>query len=83
MPDIDVDFPDINREDIFSYLRQKYGFDHVANILAIQTIGPKQSIRDAGRIYDYEELQIDKVSKIIDGNMSLRQNYRNNKEFKQ
>ncbi len=83
MPDIDVDFSDVRRYQVIDYLKEKYGKTHVANILTLQTIGAKQSLRDIGRIYNYETREIDLISKlIIDSSLSLRDNYRKNEQFR-
>lgn len=83
MPDIDVDIADTKRYQIIDYLKAKYGVNHVANITTIQTIGAKQSLRDIGRVYDYETREIDLISKtILDANLSLRENYRKNEQFR-
>ena len=83
MPDIDIDFSDVRRNEVIAYLRAKYGKDKVANIMTIQTIGAKQALRDIGRVYKIETREIDLISKlIIDPNSSLRENYRKNPAFK-
>ena len=83
MPDIDVDFADIKRDQVVDYLQKKYGHDHVSHIVTMQTIGARQSIRDIGRIYQYEPREIDLLAKTIQGyNTSLRDEYKNNKRFK-
>jgi polyribonucleotide nucleotidyltransferase len=38
MPDIDMDFADIRREDVLKYVEGKYGSDHVAQIITFGTI---------------------------------------------
>ncbi len=86
MPDIDVDFSDTKREYVVSYLKQKYGLDHVSNITTIQTIGAKQSLRDVGRIYDYPSKDIDLLAKLIPNkaanDISLREAYKTIPQFK-
>ena len=52
MPDIDVDFSDIKREEIVAYLRAKYGSSRTARIMAIQTLGAKAAINDVGIIFN-------------------------------
>ncbi|MCQ2743118.1 MAG: DNA polymerase III subunit alpha [Bacilli bacterium] len=84
MPDIDVDFADIKRDQVIEYLIQKYGKDKVAHIMTMQTIGAKQSLRDVGRVYQYEGRVIDLIAKtIVNPFLSLRQNYKTNPQFKQ
>lgn len=48
-PDIDTDFAPSGREKVQSYLRQKYGEDHVAHVSNVNTITPKVYVRDIAR----------------------------------
>ena len=75
MPDLDIDFPDVERHLVLEYLVEKYGIDHVANILEVTKTGAKQSIRDMGLIYGYVDKQLDTIVSHIDSDLSLRQNY--------
>lgn len=84
MPDIDIDFMDIRRNDMVEYMKQRWGEDKVANIIAIQTIGAKQALRDVGRIYNYPTHHIDLLSKkLIEKDLSLRDSYRHLPDFRQ
>ena len=83
MPDIDVDFMDINRDDVVRYMRSKYGQNRVANIVAFQTIKAKQSIRDIGRIYKFPQNHIDLLCKrLTNDKLSLRESYKQLEEFR-
>ncbi len=84
MPDIDVDFMDIKRDDMVQYLRDRYGSDRVANIVTFQTIGAKQALRDIGRIYDISNDIIDKmlIKKLGKGDLDLRGSYKEVPEFR-
>ncbi len=87
MPDIDVDFMDIKRDDVVQFMRDKYGNHRVGNIVALQTIGAKQSLRDIGRVYNIPERHISLLSKTIredreDRDMTLGKAYRYNEDFK-
>ena len=83
MPDIDVDFMDVKRDDVVQYMRDKYGNDRVANIVTFQTIQAKQSLRDIGRVYNFPTSHIDLLSKrITKPNISLREAYKTLPEFK-
>ena len=53
MPDIDIDFPDDKREDVISYLKDKYGISHIALITTFDTFGEKSAIRDITKIKEY------------------------------
>ena len=83
MPDIDIDFSDINRDLVVAYLREKYGHERVANIITFQTNGARQSIRDIGRVYDIEQEYINYVIRQLGGTQySLRDSYRFVPRFK-
>ena len=84
MPDIDVDFMDIRRDEVVQYMREKYGNERVANIATFQTIQAKQSLRDIGRVYGFPTNHIDLLSKRISkSNITLREAYKTLPEFKQ
>ncbi|KXZ40456.1 DNA-directed DNA polymerase III (polc) [Alkalithermobacter thermoalcaliphilus JW-YL-7 = DSM 7308] len=65
MPDIDIDFCYENREKVIDYVKQKYGQDHVAQIITFGTLGAKAAIRDVGRVLGVSYAQVDKIAKEI------------------
>lgn len=84
MPDIDIDFMDTRRDEVVAYLKQKYGVNKVANIVTFSTILAKQSLRDIGRIYNYQTHDIDLLSsRLLNNKFTLRDSYRNIKAFRQ
>lgn len=83
MPDIDIDFMDIRRDEMIGYMRHKYGVSKVSNIVTFQTIGAKQSLRDVGRIYEYHDWLISNLSKTITNpKLTLRECYKTLPAFK-
>lgn len=83
MPDIDVDFMDNRRDDMIQYLRDKYGSNRVGVIVTFQTIGARQSLRDVGRIFDYNTRYIDLLSKkLTNKEFGLRESYKKLPEFR-
>jgi DNA polymerase-3 subunit alpha len=64
MPDIDIDFDDRRRGDVVRYVQDKYGSDHVAQIVTYGTIKGKQAIRDAARVLGHPYAEGDKLCKI-------------------
>lgn len=83
MPDIDVDFMDIRRNEMIDYMREKYGENRVAQISTFQTIMAKQALRDVGRIYEYHDWLIDNLSKAITNpKLDLASAYRTLPAFK-
>jgi DNA polymerase-3 subunit alpha len=65
MPDIDIDFSDVRRDEVLAYARQKYGEDHVARIITFGTMAARAAIRDAGRAMGYSYAFCDQIAKLI------------------
>ncbi|MCK5211178.1 DNA polymerase III subunit alpha, partial [Candidatus Parcubacteria bacterium] len=65
MPDIDLDFADVRRDEVIRYVEDKYGKDRVAQIITFGTMAARAAVRDVGRVlgvsYDY----CDKIAKMI------------------
>ncbi|MDD2647072.1 MAG: DNA polymerase III subunit alpha [Patescibacteria group bacterium] len=71
MPDIDLDFADIRRDEVIHYVENKYGRDHVAQIITFGTMAARAAVRDVGRVLDYPYSFCDKLAKMIPMNMKL------------
>ncbi|MEK7163029.1 MAG: DNA polymerase III subunit alpha [Patescibacteria group bacterium] len=71
MPDIDIDFADTRRDEVFAYLRQKYGEDRVAQIITFGTMAARAAIRDAGRALGQPYSLCDQLAKLIPLNENL------------
>ncbi len=65
MPDIDTDFPDVDRNRVIQYVQEKYGRDHVANIVTFGTLGARQVIRDVGRVLEINSRELDTLIKML------------------
>ncbi len=65
MPDIDLDFADARRGEVLQYVVDKYGKDHVAQVITFGTMAARGSIRDAGRALGYTYDFCDSIAKII------------------
>jgi DNA polymerase-3 subunit alpha len=72
MPDIDMDFADIRRDEVVNYVSKKYGNDHVAQIITFGTMAARAAIRDAGRALGYPYAFCDQLSKMIPFGFSLK-----------
>jgi len=75
MPDIDVDFEDLKRDKVIEYCINKYGEKKVAPIITFGTLGPRQVLKDVGRVLDIQIKKLDILCKMIDPRISLTQNY--------
>ncbi|MFC2005411.1 DNA polymerase III subunit alpha [Chloroflexota bacterium] len=65
LPDIDLDFEDDRRDEVISYVSQKYGQDHVAQIITFGTLGAKAALRDAGRALGMPYSDVDRVARLV------------------
>jgi len=65
MPDIDIDFCYIRREEVIEYVKRQYGEDHVAQIITFGTMAAKGAIRDVGRVLNMSYGEVDLVAKLI------------------
>jgi DNA polymerase III subunit alpha len=65
LPDIDLDFQDDRRDEVLAYVNQKYGSDHVAQIVTFGTMGARAAIRDTGRALGMPYAQVDRVARLI------------------
>ncbi|MBX3117648.1 MAG: DNA polymerase III subunit alpha [Fimbriimonadaceae bacterium] len=85
MPDIDMDFEDARRDEVIKYVTEKYGSDHVAQIITFGTLGPKAAIKDCGRVMGYTPQETDKICKTIPNmpGMSLERAIKETAEFRQ
>jgi len=65
MPDIDLDFQDDRRDEVISYVSQKYGQDHVAQIITFGTLGARAALRDVGRALGMAYGEVDRVARLV------------------
>ena len=65
MPDIDLDFEDERRDEVISYVAQKYGPDHMAQIITFGTLGARAALRDVGRALGMSYSDVDRVARLI------------------
>ena len=65
MPDIDMDFQDDRRDEVLTYVTDRYGSDRVAQIITFGTLGPKASLRDVGRSLGMSYADVDRVARLV------------------
>ncbi|NLY40746.1 MAG: DNA polymerase III subunit alpha [Desulfovibrionales bacterium] len=71
MPDIDVDFCYNRRSDVIKYVTEKYGHDHVAQIVAFGTMKAKGVIRDVARALNISLKDADRIAKLIPDDLKM------------
>lgn len=84
MPDIDIDFSDERRDEVIRYVVDKYGADHVAQIITFGTLAARAAVRDVGRVMNLPYGEVDKTAKLIPGapGMSIERAMRENPDFR-
>jgi len=83
MPDIDMDFADRRRDEVIKYVAEKYGADHVAQIITFGTMAARAVIRDVGRALQYTYSYCDQMAKLIPLGMDLNETLEKVDEFKE
>ncbi|MDD3074467.1 MAG: DNA polymerase III subunit alpha, partial [Eubacteriales bacterium] len=71
LPDIDMDFCYLRRDEVFAYAIQRYGRDHTCQIASYSTFGPRGSLRDAGRALGLPRREIDALCRRVPAYGSL------------
>lgn len=65
MPDIDIDICKERRELVIDYVKEKYGHDNVAKILAVGTLATRAVVRDVGRALGFSPAEVDRIAKLF------------------
>lgn len=71
MPDFDVDFCYEHRQDVIDYVSEKYGHDHVSQIITFGTMAAKMVIRDVARVLDVPYAEADSLAKMIPNELHI------------
>jgi DNA polymerase-3 subunit alpha len=84
-PDFDIDFCMRRRGEVIEYVRQKYGSDHVGNIITFGTFGAKMVIRDLCRVNDIPYVEANRIAKMVPDelNISIDAAFEKSKELQQ
>jgi len=81
-PDIDIDFADTRRDEVIEYASQKYGRDHVAQIITFGTMAARAAVRDAGRATGFPYSFCDEIAKMIPFGNNLEEALESNPDLK-
>ncbi|HMP63474.1 MAG TPA: DNA polymerase III subunit alpha, partial [Phenylobacterium sp.] len=68
MPDFDIDFCQDRREEVITYVQQRYGRDKVAQIITFGTLQARAVLRDVGRVLQLPLGQVDRLAKMVPAN---------------
>lgn len=81
MPDIDLDFSDRRRGEVLKYVEDKYGKDHVAQIITFGTMAARAAVRDVCRALGVDYALADKLAKAIPFNPNQDADLKSKGEF--
>ncbi|MCH8168367.1 MAG: DNA polymerase III subunit alpha, partial [Proteobacteria bacterium] len=68
MPDFDIDFCQERRDEVIRYVQEKYGRDHVAQIITFGKLQARAALRDVGRVLQMPYPQVDRICKLVPNN---------------
>ena len=71
MPDFDTDFCYDRRDEVIEYVKNKYGSDHVSQIVTFGTLAARAAVRDVGRALGMSYNDVDAVAKKIPQEMHM------------
>jgi DNA polymerase-3 subunit alpha len=66
MPDMDLDFCAVRREEVIDYVRRKYGEDKVSQIITFNKMKAKMVVKDVARVLDIPFARANEISKMIE-----------------
>ncbi len=71
MPDIDIDFCYDRRDEVIDYVIERYGRDHVAQIVTFGTLAARAAVRDVGRVLGMSVPEVDAVANAIPRDLGI------------
>ncbi|HZK29383.1 MAG TPA: DNA polymerase III subunit alpha, partial [Clostridia bacterium] len=71
MPDFDIDFCYERRGEVIDYVTEKYGADHVCQVITFGTLAARAVIRDVGRALDISYAQTDRIAKMVPNQLKI------------
>jgi len=71
MPDIDIDFADVDRDKVLKYVVDKYGENNVSQVITFGTMGAKAVVRDVGRVLGMSFGEVDRIAKLVPAELKM------------
>ncbi|HIE05615.1 MAG TPA: DNA polymerase III subunit alpha, partial [bacterium (Candidatus Stahlbacteria)] len=71
MPDIDIDFGDVRREEVIRYIIDRYGEKNTTQVITFGTMQARAVIRDVGRVLGLSYGEVDRIAKLIPHNQTI------------
>ena len=71
MPDIDIDFCYNRRDEVIAYVAERYGREHVSQIITFGTLAARAAIRDCGRAMGMPYAEVDVIAKAVPAELNI------------
>ncbi|GHT18203.1 hypothetical protein FACS1894189_5760 [Planctomycetales bacterium] len=71
-PDIDIEFDYDRRDEIFDYVKNKYGESNVARLITFPTRAAKVAVRNTGRVLGLPIAEVDNITKLLGNADTIR-----------
>lgn len=81
LPDIDIDFEDVERDRVIKYVQKKYGKDHVAHIVTFGTFAARSAVREVAKTMGVNSTRIAEITSKLNGMLTIRENIERNEEL--
>ena len=65
LPDIDIDFSDVQRDKVLDYMGTKYGKDHVARLGTVAVFRPRSALTEAGIAFGIPKWKTERVAEAL------------------
>ena len=82
MPDVDIDFCPIRRQEVIDYVTHKYGEDRVCQIITFSTLAARNAVKGVARVLDLPFAESNKISKLIPFGCSVKDSFEQSPDFK-
>nr|BET44434.1 MAG: DNA polymerase III subunit alpha [Candidatus Aschnera chinzeii] len=71
LPDFDIDFCMVRRDEVIEHVSKLYGKDSVSQIITFGTMAARAAIKDVGRVLGYPYGFVDRISKLIPSDIGI------------
>ena len=82
LPDVDVDFSDLRRDEVIDFIKKRYGEKNVTQVITFGTMQARAVLRDVGRVLGIPYNDVDKLAKMIPFQSSIDESLNDVKEFR-
>ncbi|MGL5020799.1 MAG: DNA polymerase III subunit alpha, partial [Mycoplasmatales bacterium] len=82
MPDIDIDFEDVKRNDVVEYIVERFGSEYVCKIATVSKFLAKSTFKDVAKAWNIDSGRIESISKKLNSKLSFMENLKENNKLR-